>query len=1209
MPVDERTFVADVKGWIDAILRDHPGLPYSHARVEEHTIGGRQRHDLVLYGRDGRPVLSGEVKMPDSVIGKKNPYHEELVRDAFEKATNLGVDYYFTWNVRDFALFQTQQAGVPWNERKVAGRHVVDVIDSDDVRKAEVEEEIKQFWVTLLESLPAHFAGRRVLRELALDELFIRRIEAALEEPIESTKRELGRRHKDDEAFRSSIVAWMVEQGWEDTGFEDILGENLERAARLSCYVLMTRLVFYEVLRKRFRVVMPLAGIGADSPEAMSEILEARFDDAMRYSRDYETVFAPKEFGSTLPLLAPDAHLHWMSVIRRIEEFDFSRLDFDVIGQLYEKLIGHDERRQYGQFYTSPDVVDLINAFCIRRGDAMVLDPACGGGTFLVRAYARKQALARREGQRVEHRRVLEEIYGVDRATFPAQLSTINLAVRSITNEQNYPRVGRRSFFDVQQGVPLTKLPVNEAGPEDIFLPALDAVVGNPPYIRQERVDPRDKQVIENLARKEWPGSVRFSGRSDIYVHFFAHAASFLKPGGYLGFVTSIGWLDTDYGFRLQEFFLQNFRIVAVLESQVEKWFEDARVTTAVTILQRETDAGRRIENKVRFIQLLKPLSDIYTTLRGPIDEKGEDARQGDLDAVRDLIEEISASEKTDYWRVKVVSQRELWERGCRLPETADDEADEDEEGEEGQGTGRASAGSARTERTGSVYRGGKWGQYIRAPDVWFELLEAAGATLVPLHELAAIKRGFTSGADKFYCVRDVTDEVLKRETDEAAFYDKWTIKRADTKRVRIVQDGEKATHLVEAKYLEPEFHTLMEAKSIVIRTADVGRLVINAPVSRAALRNTHLARYVRYAEEQGWHTGATVASRARVQPWYDLGLRPKGERAQLFWPKSQQYRHIVPWNEESLPGNDNVYDVWARDSVPPRLLWAMLNSTVVVLSKHQFGRAAGVEGNLKTEVVDVNMMLVPDVRQASQEAGAKAIAAVEAMAKRLSARYLYDEFTLADRQQLDDAVLEMLGYADLAMRLQVRTRLYEAIKAMQIATREREIIAQQDRARTAAGGRRRFAAVEIAEDIWAMHSESLGLLQFPGDFLPRAHVGETFDLPAGEVEVGMAMMETGRQLRAGTVRVGGPAAAPLEVGGVARGRFLQAMAECGHYGPVLLPDEATCEAAYQQFRQYRGGLEQRFVELAAQRSNDKKRQDAIAEALLRKALTWRRPD
>ena len=132
------------------------------------------------------------------------------------------------------------------------------------------------------------------------------------------------------------------------------------------------------------------------------------------------------------------------------------------------------------------------------------------------------------------------------------------------------------------------------------------------------------------------------SGRSDIYAYFFTHAAHLLKPGGYLGFVTSIGWLNTEYGFRLQEFFLRNFRIVTVIESQVEKWFEDARVTTAVTILQREPDRAKRDENPVRFIQLRKPLAEIYTqALDRPPSDEDETTRQADMDTIRDLIEEI----------------------------------------------------------------------------------------------------------------------------------------------------------------------------------------------------------------------------------------------------------------------------------------------------------------------------------------------------------------------------------------------------------------------------------------------------------------------------------------------------------------------------------------------------------------------------------------
>ena len=97
---------------------------------------------------------------------------------------------------------------------------------------------------------------------------------------------------------------------------------------------------------------------------------------------------------------------------------------------------------------------------------------------------------------------------------------------------------------------------------------------------------------------------------------------------------------------------MRNFRIVAVIESQVEKWFEDARVTTAVTILQREVDHGKRYDNLVRFIQLRKPLAEVYSAaLERPLRDGNEVTHHADMDAIRDLIEEIDANQSTDYWQ------------------------------------------------------------------------------------------------------------------------------------------------------------------------------------------------------------------------------------------------------------------------------------------------------------------------------------------------------------------------------------------------------------------------------------------------------------------------------------------------------------------------------------------------------------------------------
>ena len=1187
MPVDERTFAAEVAGWVTEILNSRPDLPFSRASVEDHVTGTARRHDFRLYRRHtDRPVLTGEIKMPDSAQGN-HPLNDALVEDALDKAFRAGVRYSFTWNIRQFVLFDSHIQGVPFAQRHIEGpTDVVEASASDDVVEDWARDSIRRFWEDFLERFADLVSGRRAFEPSPIDQRFIGWLEGALEDPITHTEDALDMLSRTDADFKDRLTSWMLSQGWEPSSQEEQRRQNLDRASRLSCYILLTRLVFYQVLRRRFRAMSPLTADGIETPEHLREVLDARFDEAVRYSHDYETVFVPDEtdLGYTIPFLSPSAPRDWARLIQRIEEFDFSSLDFDVIGQMYERLISASERRRFGQFYTSPDVVDLINAFCIRDPHDRVLDPACGGGTFLVRAYSRKRVLGQSTGgSPLSHERLLGEIFGIDIAGFPAQLSTINLAVRRLGDEANYPRVARASFFDAQACIPLYDIPLSGASVRSVALEEMDAVVGNPPYIRQEAINRVDKSNYVELYRKEWPGQTMLSGRSDIYAYFFTHAAHLLKPGGYLGFVTSVGWLDTDYGFRLQEFFLRNFRLVAVIESQVEKWFEDARVTAAVTILQRESDRTKRDDNPVRFIQLRKPLAEIYSdALDRPLSDEGEAARQLDMDAIRDLIEEIDTTQTTDYWRVRVQTQRELWEQGVAL-RTEDDE-DKD--------------APAR-------YVAGKWGQYLRGPDSWFEMVERVGDRMTPLQELAEVRRGFTSGADRFYCVRDFTQRHLDSVPDPQAFLDRWGISRADTRRIRIVRDGMNVEHLVETRFLEPELHSLMEVKRAVVHARDVGRMVINASVPRARIRRTHFADYVAFAEREGWHRGPTIASRARTRHWYDLGLRQKEERADMFWPMAQQYRHVIPLNKDLLPANHNLFDLWAHDRDQAELLWATLNSTVAALSKHQFGRAAGVEGNLKTEVVDVNMMLVPDIRRASPEAAARAVAACERMSGRDARRFLYQEFELDDRRDLDDATLEILGIDDAEERAALRDRIYRDLTDMQQATREREIIAQRDRRR--ASRRVGFAPQDIADELWLEHQSDLDLLQFPEDFVARANEGDAFDMPSGEVEVGAALIHAEDLLRAGTIRVGGRDGEVIDVGSVSRARFLEALSLCHRTGQTRLPEDDVCDDAVISFDQYRQELRDRCSQLAQQRTPDQRRQRAVVNALLRKALQWRR--
>ena len=287
------------------------------------------------------------------------------------------------------------------------------------------------------------------------------------------------------------------------------------------------------------------------------------------------------------------------------------------------------------------------------------------------------------------------------------------------------------------------------------------------------------------------------------------------------------------------------------------------------------------------------------------------------------------------------------------------------------------------------------------------------------------------------------------------------------------------------------------------------------------------------------------------------------------------------------------------------RLLWAILNSTFVALSKHQFGRGAGIEGNLDTHVIDVNAMLVPDIRRSSPEAADRAVVACERIGRRLTGRYLYEEFKLDDRRELDDAVLEMLGVEDAGDRADLRDRLYEAMSEMYRAIREREIIAQRDRRRASRKATR--TALDIADEMWFENQSDLNLLQFPEDFVARPDDGDIFDLPDGRVEVGMALMEMEGLLRTGTIRVGGHDGEVLDTGTVSRARFLEALSLCHRSGRVRVPDDETCDHAVSSFDRYRQQLIGRCTDLAEHRTRDQRLRNAIVNALMRKALQWRR--
>ena len=830
------------------------------------------------------------------------------------------------------------------------------------------------------------------------------------------------------------------------------------------------------------------------------------------------------------------------------------------------------------------------------------------------------------------HSQLLNELYGSDISLYPAHLATLNLAAREINDEANYPRIARTDFFDVVPGKSFCELP---SGPSKqhlpVSLPLLDAIVGNPPYIRQEKVSKAEKIRNARLVEEAFPGT-ELSGRADLHCYFWPHAARFLKEGGYFGFLTSGQWLDVDYGFSLQRWILLNFRMVAVLESSTERWFPDARVKTCITILQRCSDAEKRKQNLVRFVRFEKPLAELIgVTATGGVGKEAEATerlRQRAVDAIRNELEKVTEPTHDDRWRVLIKRQADLWSEGVRagavLKNVPVSEMLEDED-ESCDGTGEEQSW-LETHIQADDYTAGKWGRYLRAPDLYFELMARFYDRFVPLGAIVAIRRGITTGCDKFFMPHDVTTEILEKIPSDKEFKKLLGCSRADvlSGRIRIIRDGARTLHAIEAEYVRPEIHSLMKVHRPEVRAKDLDRVVLLVGKPFSALRGTYIYKYLKHGEAATYTSrkskAVPVPERSTCDardPWYDLtNLINPGF---ALWSKSQQYRHIIPANPDRIIANCNLYDLssTALNKSEQQVLIAILNSTFIGLFKTFYGRFAGTEGNLKTEIVDVNLIDVPDPRGADKSVVQRLVNALQAMTKRDVGRMvteslmdchsyeralelasrpltLSQELRQLDRRELDDAVFELLGVSSAAERKSLIDRLYTETAAHFRAIRVTEIQKMQDRAK---GEKQRFTAAEQAADTWdALDLTDLMPLQ---DWVRNHVTGTTQEIPIPDERP--VHLGTGSMFDQETVYFGKKRQQHIVCSSQGTAELLTRIADLGLSGLLDLPtDHNKATNLLDQVNERHNKACARFQELVESRTSDLDMQDQIFKILQR---------
>jgi type I restriction enzyme M protein len=873
------SFASEIKEWMNNIIKSL-GLKFEYADIEVKDPASK-RADVILWEKRAvKPALLLEIW-----DAKTDPWGYAL-DSALSKAWRNEIPYFVVWNLTHFYCWDTFAQGGDidklWWPHSGVSEVVCEALTYDDAI-SRYNESIKKYLEIFLREFEQVYYGIKAKPLLGIDERFIYRLRGAIHAVSIPILENIKRMTTQDANFRRDLVKYFREQGWSFRSTD----EDFEKVARQYVYLLVNKILFYNVLRSipSYKKHLPKITIpGVDlTGKMLKDMLDRYFNKAYEITGNYETVLLTNFLDSLIP---PDDAVGLLKdFIHKIGEHDFSQIvkgNYEILGNIFQRLIPEDERHKLGQYYTRSDVVDLIVGFCVRSAEDKVLDGGCGAGTFLVRSYVRKKILDHKK----THRDLIKDLYGVDIAKFPAHLSIINLVSRDLSEIKNYPNILHKDFFDVNPGGEYLSTEVRVetlSGKEKtIKMPAVfDAVVMNPPYTRQEEMEDileeekekaynrciEDWKVMSNYPKEKEP---KFSKRASIYVHFFIHGGIFLKEGGRLGLITSNSWLDVDYGGDLQRFFLENFKIKVVIESKVERWFEDADINTVITILERCSKPEERGRNVVRFVQLKKPLKEFIP----PVED--EEERWAYVERFIQLIESKDGYYEDEKIRVFTKIQKELWEEGY------------DEEAKE--------------------YVGSKWGKYIRAPDIFYKILEKGKDKLVSLHNVAEVIGGLITGNNDFF--------YLSQEK-----INKWKI---------------------EPNFLVAVVKTPRELNKIAFTTKDLKYKLFYVKTHKNKLKGTNALKYIEWAESLGINNAPTFKNR---ESWYQL---PSLKTASLLWVDLRGEKHVCHLNLDNVPFEHNYYGINAKNQRNNLLLCAFLNSTLSWLFIEVLGRVGLGQGAIR---------------------------------------------------------------------------------------------------------------------------------------------------------------------------------------------------------------------------------------------------------------------
>lgn len=318
--------------------------------------------------------------------------------------------------------------------------------------------------------------------------------------------------------------------------------------------------------------------------------------------------------------------------------YDFSAIDADVLGNIYEQYLGHilkstskrakitngkAHRKQQGIYYTPTYIVDYIVRNTLGEklkkrklniDELKILDPACGSGSFLIKAFdVLSEYITKKEGSAQQARfedalggsnKILKRktellkncIYGVDLDLQAVEIAQLNLLLKLAEKRQRLPtlqenvKCGNSLISDIAVANDKA-FGYNEKFPEIMDNGGFDVVIGNPPYVRPHNLDPKDKEYF-------WEHLKTFKAKSDLYNCFMEKGIDLTKQEGLFSFIVPHTWTSLESFYDIRKYILDHCKIVKLVQLP-KKVFQDATVETCIFVLSKEKSQKKRDKNRI----------------------------------------------------------------------------------------------------------------------------------------------------------------------------------------------------------------------------------------------------------------------------------------------------------------------------------------------------------------------------------------------------------------------------------------------------------------------------------------------------------------------------------------------------------------------------------------------------------------------------------